>query len=437
MARIITIPYKPRELQKVIHDNLDKHRFGVIVAHRRFGKTVCVINQQIKKASQCELMNPRYAYIAPFRNQAKMIAWDYFKHYTGPLPGVKLNESELTVDLPTGSRIRLFGADNPDALRGLYFDGVILDEPADMRPEVWGEIVRPALADRKGWAVFIGTPRGMNQFQELYQYALKDPGWYADMFDVERSGQLDAEELKMARATMSDAQYRQEFLCDFTAAADNVLIPFDLVLESIKRDYPSGAYMGSPVVIGCDPARFGDDKTVITVRQGVKQTALYKYRDKSIPQVAGLVIEKIKEHKPDATFIDINGLGAGVYDVVIDLGHKAIGVDSSERPQKDKLYYNKRVEMWGRMLNWLQKGGQIIDDLELKADLVSPTYEYDTRNRMKLEKKEKMKERGLPSPDCGDALALTFAQLSVRKPQLKPIDYGSPENYAGYYPGGL
>ena len=437
MARVITIPYTPRPLQKIIHDNLDKHRFGVIVAHRRFGKTVCVINQEVKKAAKCEKERPRYAYIAPFRNQCKQIAWDYFKHYTSPIPGVRLNESDLTIDLPNGARIRLFGADNPDALRGLYFDGCVLDEVADMRPEVWGEIVRPALTDRKGWAVFIGTPRGINLFHELYQFALKTPGWYADLFDVERSGQLDEEELKMARATMSDAQYRQEFLCDFTAAADNVLIPLDLVLESVKKDYPAGAYMGSPTVIGCDPARFGDDKTVITVRQGVKQTALYKYRDKSIPQVAGLVIEKIKEHKPDATFVDINGLGAGVYDVIMDLGYKVQGVDSSERPQKDKLYYNKRVEMWGRLLNWLQKGGQIIDDLELKADLVSPTYEYDTRNRMKLEKKEKMKERGLPSPDCGDALALTFAQLAVRKPQMKDIDYGDPENYAGYYPGGL
>ncbi|MBW2411897.1 MAG: terminase [Deltaproteobacteria bacterium] len=437
MGKVITIPYRPRELQQTIHDNLDKCRFGVIVAHRRFGKTVCVINQLIRAAVESKKERPRYGYIAPFRNQAKQIAWDYFKHYAAPIPGVRLNESELTIDLPNEARIRLFGADNPDALRGLYFDGVVLDEVADMRPEVWGEIVRPALTDRKGFAIFIGTPRGINIFHELYQYALKDPKWYADMFDVERSGQLPAEELEMARGTMSDAQFRQEFLCDFTAAADNVLIPLDLVLESVKKNYPVSAYSGSPTVLGCDPARFGDDKTVITIRQGVMQTALYKYRDKSIPQVAGLVIEKIKEYRPDASFIDINGLGAGVYDVIKDLGYKVQGVDSSKKPQKDKLYYNKRVEMWGRLLEWLQNGGQVIDDLELKADLVSPTYEYDTRNRMKLEKKEKMKERGLPSPDCGDALALTFAQLAVKKPQMQDIDYGNPENYAGYYPGGL
>jgi hypothetical protein len=437
MARVITLPYKPRDLQRVIHDNLDLHRFGVIVAHRRFGKTVCVINQLIKKASQCSLMNPRYGYVAPFRNQAKQIAWDYFKHYTGPIPGVRLNESELTVDLPNGARIRLFGADNPDALRGLYFDGAVLDEVADMRPEVWGEIIRPALTDRRGFAVFIGTPRGVNVFYELYQHALKDPKWYADLFDVERSKQLDADELELAKSTMSDAQYRQEFLCDFTAAADNVLIPLDLVSESIKRDWPNQAYNEAPVVIGVDVARFGDDKTVITVRQGLKQLEQNKYRDKTISQTTGLVIEKIKEYSPDSVFIDINGLGAGVVDNLNSLEFKVIGVNSGEKATKDQLYINKRIEMWDRMRDWIQKGGEIIDDLELKADLVTPTYEYDARNRMKLEKKEKIKERGLPSPDCGDALALTFAQLVGRRNEMKDIDYGDPENFAGYYPGGL
>lgn len=437
MGKVITIPYKPRTLQQIIHENLDKHRFGVIVAHRRFGKTVCVINQLIKAACTCKKLNPRYGYVAPFRNQAKQIAWDYFKHYTRPIPGLRLNESELTVDFPNGARIRLFGADNPDALRGLYFDGAVLDEVADMRPEVWGEIIRPALTDRKGFAIFIGTPRGINIFHELYQHALKDPSWYADMFDVERSEQLPPEELELAKATMSEAQYRQEFLCDFTAAADNVLIPLDLVIESIKKDWPVRAYNESPIVIGVDVARFGDDKTVICVRQGLKILKIYKYRDKKISQTAGIVIEKMKKYEPTSVFIDVNGLGAGVVDLIDDLGHKVIGVNSAERPQKQKIYLNKRIEMWDRMRDWLQKGGQIPDDLELKTDLVTPTYEYDTRNRMKLEKKEKIKERGFPSPDCGDALALTFAQLLGAKKDMKDLDYGEPEQYAGYYPGGL
>ena len=142
----------------------------MIVAHRRLGKTVCVINHAIMKALMDTSGSGRYGYIAPYRSQAKSIAWDYVKHFTAPVPGRNVNETELTVDFPNGARIRLFGADNPDAMRGLYFDGVILDEVADMKPEVWGEIIRPALSDRNGWACFIGTPKGQNLFHELYEY---------------------------------------------------------------------------------------------------------------------------------------------------------------------------------------------------------------------------------------------------------------------------
>ena len=91
-----------------------------------------------------------------------------------PLLAKPPNESELRVDLVNGSMIRLYGADNPDALRGPYLDGVVLDEFADMKPEVWHEVVRPMLADRRGWATFIGTPKGKNEFYRLYQNALKD-----------------------------------------------------------------------------------------------------------------------------------------------------------------------------------------------------------------------------------------------------------------------
>jgi hypothetical protein len=423
MAKIIQLPYKPRELQKIIHDNILKHRWSVIVAHRRFGKTVCVINELIRQAVECKKVRPRYGYVAPFRNQAKQIAWDYFKYYTGPIPSIKQNESELTVEFPGGAKIRLFGADNPDALRGLYWDGVVLDEVADMKPEIWDAIIRPGLTDRKGFAIFIGTPKGINLFHKLYHDALKDSEWYADMFDIERSKQLDAKEIKLARSTMSDALFRQEFLCDFSAALDNVLITIDLVGESVKKQWPVQAYKESPKVIGVDVARFGDDKTVICVRQGLKVLELLKYRDKKVSQVAGLVIEQMKRVKPDAVFVDINGLGAGVVDIITDLGHEVIGVNSAERPEKDQIYLNKRIEMWDRLRDWLQKGGQIPDDLELKSDLVSPTYEYDTRNRMKLEKKEKLKERGLPSPDCGDSLALTFAFAVDRLKQLPDIQY--------------
>ena len=164
-CELITVPYKPRDVQREIHDLIEKHRFSVIVAHRRLGKTVCMINHLIKAAVMDKSGTGRYGYVAPFRSQAKSIAWDYLKYFTGVIPLTVFNESELTIDFYNGARIRIFGADNPDAMRGLYFDGVVLDEVADMKPGVWGEIIRPALSDRNGWACFIGTPKGINLLQ--------------------------------------------------------------------------------------------------------------------------------------------------------------------------------------------------------------------------------------------------------------------------------
>ena len=140
-------------------------RWSIAVAHRRAGKTVACIQKLTKGALECKLHEPRFAYVAPLYNQAKDIAWVYLRHYARKL-GASINESELRVDLPGGARVRLYGADNPDRLRGMYLDGVVLDEYADMRPSVWGEIIRPMLADRAGWATFIGTQIGRASWRE-------------------------------------------------------------------------------------------------------------------------------------------------------------------------------------------------------------------------------------------------------------------------------
>ena len=159
----------------------------------------------------------RYAYIAPFYSQAKQTAWDYLKFYSQEV-AVKVSESELQVELFNGSRVRLYGADNPDALRGIYLDGVVMDEFADMRPTVWGEIIRPLLADRKGWAVFIGTPKGKNAFYDLWQQAKGDADWFTVILRASETGLIAEEELADARKSMSESQYEQEFECSFEAA---------------------------------------------------------------------------------------------------------------------------------------------------------------------------------------------------------------------------
>lgn len=213
---IAELTYEPREQFIPLH--LDGNRWKCIVAHRRAGKTVACVNELITRATYTKKKNARYAYIAPFYRQAKEVAWQYLKDYAAPLDA-KISESALSVILPhNDAKIQLFGADNPDALRGLYFDGVVIDEYGDTRPSLWGSVVLPTLADRKGWAVFIGTPKGKNHFYDIAQRAQTEPTWLFMELKASQTSILPEEELAELRAQMSEEEYRQEMECDFSAA---------------------------------------------------------------------------------------------------------------------------------------------------------------------------------------------------------------------------
>ena len=213
----IRIPYTPRTMQADLHKQLSVKRWSVVVCHRRFGKTVMAINHLLRDAILSDKTNPRYAYIAPTYRQAKNVAWDYLKHFAGAIPMVRFHETELRCDLPNGSRIQLLGAENPDSLRGIYLDGSVLDEMADMPESLFPEVIRPALSDRKGWALFIGTPKGHNAFYELFEAAQEQNDWYTKVYKASQTGILDDEELDAARAMMSPDQFEQEFECSWVA----------------------------------------------------------------------------------------------------------------------------------------------------------------------------------------------------------------------------
>ena len=215
----IEIPYAPRPQQFNLH--ADPSRFKICVSHRRWGKSVYAITELLRKALeiQTERSDGRFMYLAPYYRQAKQVAWDYLCYYTRDIPGTKINQSELRVDLINGSRIRLAGAgDDPDALRGIFLDGIVLDEYADMSPRVWSEICRPALVDRKGWAIFIGTPKGKNHFWQLYENAEKDKEWTRYLFKASETGVVAPEELEAARKEMGEDEFQQEFECSWSAA---------------------------------------------------------------------------------------------------------------------------------------------------------------------------------------------------------------------------
>lgn len=417
----ISLGFKPRAWQT--HSLAHRRRFNVEVVHRRGGKTVAKIMRLIDAALQCDKPLPRFAYIAPELKQAKAIAWDYLKQYTRPIPSMQVNESELWVQFPglRQARIRIFGADNPDALRGMYFDGVVLDEVADMKPDVWSTIILPALLDRNGWADFIGTPKGINLFSELYFKALKDPEWFAAIRTVYDTKALSDEEIELARRSMTDAQFRQEFLCDFTAGSSNTLIPVDLVQEASGKHVRLDQYQFAAKVIGVDVARQGDDRTVIFRRQGLASWAPITLRGADSMAVAGRVAAEMAEWNPDAVFVDgSGGYGAGVIDRLRQLGHAPVEVQFGGKPN-DARFMNKRVEMYWAMAEWLRSGGTLPDMPELKVELCTPTYDHDNaRGVMKLESKDDIKERMGYSPDLADALALTFAQ-AVAPRAFKPV----------------
>lgn len=209
--------YWPRDPFRKFH--IRTQRWAAMACHRRAGKTVACVADLILDARYTKKQDARFGYIAPLFNQAKDIAWIYVKRLTSDIPGVTLNESELRADFPNGSRVRLYGADNPDRLRGSYFDGCILDEYADMRPHVWGEVVRPMLMDRSGWAAFIGTPKGRNEFFKVCERAKGDPAeWFSLILKASESGLISQREIDDARKELTPEQFEQELECSFDAA---------------------------------------------------------------------------------------------------------------------------------------------------------------------------------------------------------------------------
>lgn len=216
MARTVVIPYAPRDAFRAFHARTQ--RWACLVCHRRAGKTVSAVNDLIRAAVTCKSQNPLFGYVAPFRSQAKDIAWGFLKYYSKDL-AKDVNESELRIDLVTGARIRLFGADNADAMRGLGFDGIFMDEYGDFKPSVWGAVIRPALSDKQGWAVFAGTPKGKNQFWEVFDMAQSTPlEWYSMRLPASASGILPQSELDALKRQTTPDQYLQEYECSFDAA---------------------------------------------------------------------------------------------------------------------------------------------------------------------------------------------------------------------------
>lgn len=444
--------YVPHRLQKLVHDEVIHFRFIVLVCHRRWGKTVLAINALCDAAVRNDgyMGKPgRYAYVAPLLRQAKQVAWMYLKAFAARVDGAKKHEGELYVEFPNGSRITLYGAAKGqfEAMRGLYFDGVVFDEPAQMGEEVYSEVVRPALGDHEGFCIFIGTPKGINLFSERYDHAVSDDDWQAYMFRVDETLDdlftpdgfpiLTHEEVELIRKELTEDQFRQEMLCDFSASSDDVIISLDIVNAAMKRTTPSVGYLkGMEKVVGIDPAWMGSDSTAVAFRWGLEMYPIKLFPADKHDQIAGYLNQLRVEHEPDAWFMD-QAYGEGIYaraqQYGIPITLVPFGGDAMDKTQ----FANRVTEMYFRHRDWLNAGGVLPDDYKLKAELTSVTYEFikqgnfDVRRR---HKKDEIKKKINRSPDSADACVLTTCE-KVLPQASRIIEQGQVTvNDGGYHP---
>jgi len=419
----LSLDYTPRTWQKECH--LKRQRFSVYALHRRSGKTELAIMQLIHEAVKTDKDLPLFVYVAPFLKQSKAIAWARLKQKLEPLRRasvIDINEGELSVKFKhNGAIIRLFGGDNAEALRGLRLDGIVIDEVAQIKPELWLDVCQPALSDRLGWAIFIGTPSGINLFSELYYKAIDEDGWTAARYTVFDTDSLHPDEVTRLKRDMSETSFAREYLCDFSAAGDDQLIALADTEVAAQRVYQSDHVRLFPVILGIDPARFGDDRSVVFRRQGKQAFKPVVYRGIDNMELAARVANLIEQHNPDAVFCDA-GAGSGVIDRLRQLSYDVIEVPFGGKALKQQQYINRRSEMWWLMKEWIEEGGAIPNDIALKQELATPIYWYDNVGRRVLESKDQIKKRlqGAGSPDLADALALTFA-LPVAKKELEDI----------------
>lgn len=433
------LEYRPWQ-QKV---QAARRRFTVIALHRRAGKSVYACAELISSALHCTVPNAKYAYISPFKSQTKQIAWGVFKDLLSSIIGesqkltarnpkavplVSLHESYLIITFPQNNvSIHLLGADDPDSLRGQEYFGVVFDEVAQLKPEIWREVMQPSLMSTHGWALFIGTPKGINLFSELFDHGLSVnsqlyPEWISHKFTCYETQALAASEIEAYAEELGGADsnvFRREMLCDFDAGADDQLIKIEDVNNSVARHY---AQSYGETIMGVDVARMGGDKAVLCVRQGDVILDIIQYPGQELTQLASYVYDAYLQYpQTSKIFIDSTGVGAAMPDILAAYRIPAAihGINFASGPS-DKMFLNRRAEMWYRMAEWVRNTGRIPNIPELKKELAAPTYSYNEANRIKLEDKESIRKRLGFSPDLADAMALTF---TLKTPPKLPERY--------------
>lgn len=421
-TKTLSLNFVPRRWQAECMAKLK--RFTVLALHRRAGKTTLAVAMLLSGA----LMTPgNYAYMSPQKNQSRANMWDIIKAQLRPLLEyrgrsiVEIRESDLSVRFQNGSKVWLLGAEDPDKIRGAKLNGVIVDEVAQMPNEIWSEVLRPALMDTHGWALFIGTPKGINLFSEMFERGRSEKyknEWVSYRYTCYDTDALTPAEIEAYRAEVDENTFRREMMCDFSASADDQLLSLDVVSESMSRVIEAGMTSTRiPLVMGVDVARFGSDRSTIIFRRGMVAERPIFISQSSVPDLADFAYKQYCIRRPQAVFVDGTGVGGGVVDILRAWGVPTYDINFGSR-SSDPRYKNRRTEMWCNMAEWIKSGGVLFPDERLKQELCSPQYTTDEGGKICLESKKDIKRRLGTSPDFADALSLTFAEKLMPEPKF-------------------
>jgi hypothetical protein len=301
---------------------------------------------------------------------------------------------------------------NAEAFAGQHGTHVLIiyDEASGIPDKIW-EVSEGAMTDPRAMHFVYGNPtKNTGKFRDIFA---NDSRWERNQIDSRDCKMTNKKEINEQIATYGeDSDFcRVRIKGEFPRAGSMQFISSEVCDICMLSEAPYEAFFQVPIVLGVDVARFGEDKTVIAVRQGRKVLELRRYRDHDTMQVAAQTVSAIREFSPAATFVDGVGIGAGVVDRLRMLGHDIIEVNAGRKPDDEKTYYNKRAEMGDRLRIAMTEGLDLPNDADLRKALIGIEYGFDDKERMRLERKQDMKKRGLESPDDFDALAYTYAEL--------------------------
>lgn len=379
------------------------HRFFILNWHRRARKTSFLLNILIRAC--CAVRNQVFLYVAPTYKQAKSIIWtdpNMLQRWNIQEVVDKKNESELTIRYVTGSLLIIKGADDPDSIRGIDCAGVVLDEFSLQKVMIWEEILRPIITQNSDrWAFFAFTPKGQNHAYEYWKKAADWEGWHRSHLPVSSSMLLPDDELEKAKKQMPDNLYDQEFECSFVAEEDFTLITTK-ILEDLKQCHP---YSGvKKRVLTCDPSTGGDECAIYIIENGRIESEHHMY-ERDTMKIAGYLNILAEKNKVNDICVDTIGIGRGIGDRLSEMGKNVHPIESAATKDIDDRFANLRAAMWWNAMELIRDRKIFeIHDYELMKQLNAVRYEVTSSSgKIKLEPKQKTKERLGRSPDRADA----------------------------------